>query len=152
MSELMTELEEQARASLRHLMERVNIREDIDLLTKDEIIDTILTSEPDVKVSDLIETLTKKAADIRDEQKKLEGLVKTIIMEGPDRFKCGYYKPTCKFDCGDCIYDPAYIHTTYPEWYKELYGAISPEEAAALQNSTCSICSEDDYRYDDEDK
>ncbi len=152
MSELMAELEEQARVSLRHLMERVNLREDIDLLTKEEIIDTILRSEPEVKVSDLIETLTKKAADIREEQEKLEGLVETMAMEGPNQFKTIYYRPTCKFGWDDCIYDPAYIYSTYPEWYKSLYGDMTPEEAALkFKKSCCFNCTNGDL-YDDEDK
>lgn len=150
MSELMTELEEHARVSLRHLMERVNIREDIDLLTKDEIIDTILMSEPKVKVSDLIDTLTKKANDIREEQGKLRGLVETMAMEGPNQFKSVYYKPTCKFGWDDCINDPAYIYATYPEWYKSLYGDMTPEEAA--EDGGCVHCTEQCCYYDDEDK
>jgi hypothetical protein len=153
MSELMTELEEQARASLKHLLERVNIREDIDLLTKDEIIDTILMSKPEVKVSDLIDTLTKKANDIREEQKKLEGSVETMAMEGPNQFKTVYYRPTCKFGWDDCIHDPAYIYATYPEWYKELYGDKSPEDAALDdEEGCCRSCSEKCCYYDDEDK
>jgi hypothetical protein len=152
MSELTTELEEQARASLKHLLERVNLREDIDLLTKDEIIDTILMSKPEVKVSDLIETITKKANDIREEQEKLEGLVETMAMEGPNQFKSVYYKPTCKFGWDDCINDPAYIYATYPEWYKSLYGDKTPEEAAEDEEEGCAHCTEQCCYYDDEDK
>lgn len=119
-----------------------------------ELITSIERADADLTMEEFRKQLEERAKEIllKREQEALDPRVKTIIMEGPDRFKCGYYKPTCKFDCGDCIYDPAYIHTTYPEWYKELYGAISPEEAATLPDSTCSICSEDDYRYDDEDK
>lgn len=125
----MTELEEHARAALEHLLEKVNLREDLDLLTKDRIIDTILTVAPDAKVSDLIKVLTVKATEVKKETDAKAGLVKTLAMEGPNKFEDVYYIPVCKFGCEDCIYDPAYVYATYPypDWSKTLYGGQTPE-------------------------
>lgn len=62
-----------------------------------------------------------------------------------------YYKeyiPTCKHNRDDCIHDPAYIKCFYKDWYRELYGNVSPEEAACMGCRNCKS-GED---YDDEDK
>ncbi len=57
------------------------------------------------------------------------------------------YIPTCPQGYDDCVCDPAYIKVHYPEWYKELYGDITPEEASAQDcDRNCLDC------YDDEDK
>ena len=69
----------------------------------------------------------------------------TIRMEGENQFQEVKYKPCCKHSYDDCIYDPAYIYATYPEWYKKLYGDKLPEEI------TCDHC-ENGERWDDEDK
>lgn len=74
----------------------------------------------------------------------------TLAMEGADRFKRVEYKPTCRHGCDDCIYDPAYIKATYPDWYVELYGEKTPEEAA-LEKNGCVLCYCGE-RYDDKDK
>lgn len=75
-----------------------------------------------------------------------EVLSETICMdEGPDQFKTVRYRPTCVHGCTDCIWDPAYIYATYPNWYKKLYGESKPTEVA------CENCA-DGERYDDEDK
>jgi hypothetical protein len=56
------------------------------------------------------------------------------------------YKPTCPQGFIDCVYDPAYIKYINPNWYKELYGDLTPEEASKKH------CNEnDEYCYDDED-
>lgn len=57
------------------------------------------------------------------------------------------YIPTCPQGYGDCVHDPAYIHFHYPDWHKELYGELPPEE---VSKEYCSI--DDEYCYDDEDK
>ena len=57
------------------------------------------------------------------------------------------YEPTCPKGYDDCVIDPAYIKFYHPEWYKSLYGDISPKEAAKIH---CSV--EDEWCYDDEDK
>lgn len=67
-------------------------------------------------------------------------LTKTVVMEGEEKFKYKFYEPLCKYGYSDCICDPAYIKTTYPEWYKEL-GCPT----------TCKQCEDGDC-YDDEDK
>lgn len=69
----------------------------------------------------------------------------TICMEGENQFKKVNYKPCCKHGYDDCIYDPAYIHATYPEWYKKLYEDKLPTEV------TCNHC-ENGERWDNEDK
>lgn len=77
-------------------------------------------------------------------------LSETIAMEGSHKFKRIIYIPTCRYGCDDCIHDPAYIKATYPDWYAELYGKQSPEEAAKDPRG-CAACS-DANGYDDEDK
>ena len=70
----------------------------------------------------------------------------TICMdEGANQFKTIKYRPTCVHGCTDCIWDPAYILATYPNWYKKLYGDAKPEDVA------CENCKTGE-RYDDEDK
>lgn len=57
------------------------------------------------------------------------------------------YVPTCPQGWEDCVYDPAYIKYFHPEWYKTLYGDMTPEEAAMKHcNPNEENC------YDDEDK
>jgi hypothetical protein len=148
----MSELKEHLQNVSNDLLVLAELRKDLDVLSKDFLLTMILTATPDIKVSDLIETLKAKAADIREEQEKLEGLVETMAMEGPNQFKSVYYRPTCKFGWDDCIYDPAYIYSTYPDWYKSLYGDMTPEEAASkFKKSCCFNCTNGDL-YDDEDK
>lgn len=72
-------------------------------------------------------------------------LSETFCMEGPNKFTTVTYKPCCKHSYDDCIYDPAYIYNTYPNWYKDLYGDLLPEQVE------CEYC-ENGERYDDEDK
>lgn len=147
----MSELKEYLQQVSNDLLILADVRKDLDVLSKDLLLTMILTAAPEAKVSDLVETLKVKAADIREEQKKLEGLVRTLAMEGPNQFDWVYYKPTCKFGYENCIHDPAYIYNTYPEWYKELYGDKAPEEAA-LEKEGCGNCTKDNCYYDDEDK
>ena len=96
---------------------------------------------------DFIKRLFIEANTLLDVYKKLDQseAQKTIRMEGENQFQEVEYKPCCKHGYDDCIYDPAYIYTTYPEWYKKLYGDILPEEI------TCEHC-ENGERWDDEDK
>ena len=54
------------------------------------------------------------------------------------------YRKTCPYGY-DCIRDPAYILFYHPEWYKDLYGDKTPQEAV------CDDC-DDGSMYDDEDK
>ena len=66
------------------------------------------------------------------------------------------YKPTCPRGYTDCIRDPAYVKFYYPEWYKELFGDKTPEEAAHEENGCYDRFKNDPdmkyYCYDDEDK
>ena len=59
------------------------------------------------------------------------------------------YIPTCPYGYADCVIDPAYIKFYYPDWYRELYGDMTPEEASAIR---CRGDSDDCDEYDDEDK
>ena len=63
------------------------------------------------------------------------------------------YTPVCPRGYLDCVYDPAYIHFHYPDWYKELYGDKTPEEAAEkCRQKMLEDPDEENYCYDDEDK
>ena len=57
------------------------------------------------------------------------------------------YKPTCPNGYVDCVLDPAYLKFYDEEYYKEIYGDITPEEASKLH------CKAGERNcYDDEDK
>lgn len=127
------------------------MKDELYLLTKEELLVEILMSEPSTTVSELLQKLEAKAIEVKKEIDAKAGLVKTLAMEGDNKFKDVYYRPTCKFCFDDCIYDPAYIYSTYPDWYKKLYGNKTPEEAAMSKRSSCSCC-ENGCEYDDEDK
>lgn len=87
-----------------------------------------------------------------DEEGKKEEELKsrTLAMEGSNKFASVEYTPTCRHGRDDCIHDPAYIKATYPEWYAELYGDLTPKEAAQ-DSRGCAMCKEGEL-YDDEDK
>ena len=100
--------------------------------------------------SDLLADLYKNLQKIpytvaQYEEPSIELLSTTIRMEGENQFQEVKYRPCCKHGYDDCIWDPAYIYNTYPEWYKRLYGDKLPEEI------TCESC-EHGERWDDEDK
>ena len=59
------------------------------------------------------------------------------------------YKPLCPLGMNDCVCDPSYIYYHYPEWFKELYGDIKPEEALSIY---CSKRHNINECYDNEDK
>ena len=72
----------------------------------------------------------------------------------PTRSLYQEYIPTCPRGYIDCVYDPAYIKCYYPDWYKEQYGDLTPEQAS--EKSCAEKVREDPdeeyYCYDDEDK
>ena len=138
----MSTMKEELQDLSNELLKKAELRRHLDHLTKERILFTILTSKEDTPVSEIVKLLTAAADEVLAEQKKLEGLVKTLAMEGPNQFDWVYYRPTCKFGWDNCIHDPAYIYATYPEWYKELYGDKSPEEAAADKDEGCAHCTE----------
>lgn len=148
----MSTMKEELQDLSNELFKKAELRSRLDCLTKERILFTILTSKEDTPVSEIVKLLTDAADEVVEEQKKLEGLVETMAMEGPNQFKTVYYRPTCKFGWDDCINDPAYIYATYPEWYKELYGDKSPEEAATDEDEGCAHCTEQCCHYDNEDK
>lgn len=147
----MSTMKEELQDLSNELFKKAELRSHLDCLTKERILFTILTSKEDTPVSEIVKLLTDAADEVLTEQKKLEGLVKTLAMEGPNQFDWVYYKPTCKFGWDNCIHDPAYIKATYPEWYERLYGGLSPEAAAKCEGG-CVACTEDNCYYDDEDK
>lgn len=57
------------------------------------------------------------------------------------------YEPTCPQGFSDCVYDPAYIKCYHPQYYKRLYGELTPEEVSKKR-----CIADDAYCYDDEDK
>lgn len=147
----MSTMKEELQDLSNELLKKAELRSHLDRLTKERILFTILTSKEDTPVSEIVTLLADAADEVLAEQKKVEGLVETMVMEGPNQFKTVYYKPTCKFGCDDCICDPAYIKATYPKWYERLHGGLSPEVAAECEGS-CAVCTEDDCLYDNEDK
>ena len=64
----------------------------------------------------------------------------------PKTSKFTWYKPVCLHGYTDCIYDPSYMKITSPKWYEQLYGNLTPEEAAQ------KFCTEENCYYDNEDK
>lgn len=66
------------------------------------------------------------------------------------------YKPVCPRGYEDCIWDPARIQYTNPEWYKRLYGDMTPEEAVnaplGCRDKVNRDPDEKYYCYDDEEK
>ena len=82
--------------------------------------------------------------------------VQKILASLPKYSNFMYYKAVCPCGYLDCIYDPGYIHFHYPDWYKELYGDLTPEEAikkegGCLDRIKDNLGKDCDY-YDDEDK
>jgi hypothetical protein len=86
--------------------------------------------------------------DSEQVQKILDVLPKTSRFQN--------YIPACPRGYTDCIHDPAYIKFYHEEWYRKLYGDISPEEIIYKTNGcyTKFINDPDEqyYCYDNEDK
>ena len=70
-----------------------------------------------------------------------------IFISKPEKEPEPEYTPVCPHGESNCVCDPAYIKLNYPDWYADLYGTMTPEEAA-------KNCDEGRYPncYDDEDK
>ena len=77
-----------------------------------------------------------------------------IYADYPVSSRFSAYIPTCPRGYTDCVNDPAYIRFYNPDWYKELYGDIPPEEAMQKDCMKRFIEDPDEkyYCYDDEDK
>ena len=56
--------------------------------------------------------------------------VQRILASLPKQSCFMEYIPVCPRGYVDCVCDPAYIQFYHPDWYKELYGDKTPEEAA----------------------
>lgn len=77
-----------------------------------------------------------------------------IYANVPTRSLFQAYIPTCPRGYDDCVYDPAYIKAFHPEYYQNLYGDLTPEQAS---ERCCAKRVEEDPDeaydcYDDEDK
>lgn len=59
------------------------------------------------------------------------------------------YEAVCPFGMTDCVRDPGYINFYYPDWYKEMYGDMTPKQAVEVY---CSKYETPSDCYDDEDK
>ena len=79
-----------------------------------------------------------------------------ILSKLPKKSCFMYYIPLCPRGFTDCVCDPAYIKYHYPDWYADLYGDMSPEEAIMTPNGCYERTQRDPemnyYCYDDEDK
>jgi hypothetical protein len=64
------------------------------------------------------------------------------------------YVPTCPRGYTDCINDTAYLKVYHPNYYHDLYGDLTPEQASAQSCSKLVLADPDErhYCYDDEDK
>ena len=82
--------------------------------------------------------------------------VQAVLKSLPKTSYYSAYIPTCPRGYADCVCDPAYIKFNYPDWYEELYGDITPEEAIHVKNGCYERFvkdpNEEYYCYDDEDK
>ena len=83
-------------------------------------------------------------------------IVQRVLMTLPRVSHYLDYMPTCPRGYTDCVCDPAYIQFHYPDWYKDLYGELTPEEAINVEGGCAERAKEDPdmhyYCYDDEDK
>lgn len=61
------------------------------------------------------------------------------------------YNPVCPIGKTDCVNDPAYAHFYHPEWYKEVYGDMTPDKVADKYCSPCvtNMCYCHDYDIED---
>ena len=81
-----------------------------------------------------------------------------VLAKLPKKSRYMYYIPVCPRGYVDCVYDPGYIKFFHPEWYKELYEDMSPEEAIHVENGCYQRFIKDPEMnyyyccYDDEDK
>lgn len=87
----------------------------------------------------VLEWLEQEAKEKEEKPKRIE-----ICIENE-----GYYDMYCPYGLSGCIYDPGYLLQECPEWYKELYGDMPPEEVA---QKVCLRYCKDGSSYDDEDK
>ena len=79
--------------------------------------------------------------------------VQKILASLPKQSFFMNYVPVCPRGYVDCVCDPAYIKYHYPDWYKELYGDKTPEEAAEkCRQKMLEDPDEENYCHDDEDK
>ena len=79
-----------------------------------------------------------------------------VLAKLPKKSYYMYNIPVCPRGYVDCVYDPGYIKFFHPEWYKELYGDMTPEEAIYKKDGChekyLNDPNEEYYCYDNEDK
>ena len=83
-------------------------------------------------------------------------IVQKILRSLPKESYYSTYNPVCPRGYMECVYDPAYIQFYHSDWYKELYGDLTPEEAIHVKNGCWDRFQKDPdehyYCYDEEDK
>lgn len=91
---------------------------------------------------------------VTDKSKCIKCRDNPVYKDVPTRSLYQKYIPTCPRGYEDCVYDPAYIKYNCPDWYKELYGDLTAEQAS--EKSCVKKVREDPdeeyYCYDNEDK
>ena len=118
------------------------------------IIEKTVTKEIEITSLDNIEAI--QAAISKRKDTRLKSVIDDDGHSLPYTWHRGkklYYTPTCPRGYGDCIYDPAYIKATNPDWYRELYGDVPVSEAVKeCIKRVEEDPNEEEYCYDDEDK
>lgn len=88
---------------------------------------------------------------VRDRKLCLECRDNPIYKDVPTRSLYKEYISVCPLEAENCIYDPAYTYKYYLEYYKHLYGDMTPEEVVKVKEPCCLVTAFCD-QYDDEDK
>jgi hypothetical protein len=72
----------------------------------------------------------------------------------PKKTKYQEYIPLCPRGYSHCVNDPAYLKCYHAEWYKEMYGDLTPEQVVEKEclEKVKEDPDEEYYCYDDEDK
>lgn len=63
-----------------------------------------------------------------------------IYAEIPQYSQFRAYNPVCPRGYTDCASDPAYLKHYHPEWYKTLYGDLTPVQALEVTNGCIGFC------------
>lgn len=94
------------------------------------------------------------AVCVADKSRCAECRENPIYAKVPTRSLFQAYVPTCPRGYGHCVNDPAYLKVYHPEYYHDLYGDLTPEQASAksCQERIKEDPGEEFYCYDDEDK
>lgn len=91
---------------------------------------------------------------VADKSRCVECRENPIYANVPTRSLFQAYIPTCPRGYVDCVNDPAYLKAFDSEYYHDLYGDLTPEQASmkSCQERVRKDPDEEYYCYDDEDK